>query len=229
MASRAISTINALIQLGFFVALVTQFWGGEWHHASTMDFVSFYAITFGGVAKVFIYALFRNYTFLLDLSLHAVKILICITCATSIFDSASQLSMDYRVTLSLRVLPYFFTRRFNRAVKVILAIVFLSPCIVFYALTECCLRRQIRQQTEHLILDPVQVYSVNDEPINCFCMEEVRDGDVIQALPCKHKFHLQCIRTWMHHSPTCPVCRYDLLTPPQHAEETLENLEAQSI
>lgn len=227
MSSRAISTINTLIQLGFFVALVAQFWGSEWHHASTMDFVSFYAITFGGVAEFFIYALFRNHPFLLDLSLHAVKILICITCATSIFDSASQLSTDYRVTLGFRVFPYFLTGRFNRAIKIILAGLFLSPCLVLYALTQCCRRRQIRQQTEQLVLDPVQIYTVDGETINCFCMEEMRDGDVIQALPCQHKFHHQCIRTWMHHSPTCPVCRYDLLTPPPHADETLENLEAQ--
>jgi hypothetical protein len=28
-----------------------------------------------------------------------------------------------------------------------------------------------------------------------------------QVLPCGHLFHLVCLRGWLEHSPTCPICR----------------------
>ena len=42
------------------------------------------------------------------------------------------------------------------------------------------------------------------------CYEEVGTGS---QLKCGHMFHEQCIGTWFMKKTTCPMCRYDILTP----------------
>ena len=40
------------------------------------------------------------------------------------------------------------------------------------------------------------------------CYVGFEDGDELKVLPCGHaQFHLECIRTWLERSPTCPLCR----------------------
>ena len=42
------------------------------------------------------------------------------------------------------------------------------------------------------------------------CFDEVGTG---VQLKCEHMFHEQCIGTWFMKKTTCPMCRYDILTP----------------
>eukprot|EP00742_Colponemidia_sp_Colp-10_P010809 GILJ01011913.1.p1 GENE.GILJ01011913.1~~GILJ01011913.1.p1 ORF type:complete len:566 (+),score=48.10 GILJ01011913.1:34-1698(+) len=35
-----------------------------------------------------------------------------------------------------------------------------------------------------------------------------------RKLPCSHLFHLNCLRQWLEHEHTCPICRTPLLRPP---------------
>ena len=42
------------------------------------------------------------------------------------------------------------------------------------------------------------------------CIEEVGTG---AQLKCGHMFHEVCIGTWFMKKTTCPMCRYDILTP----------------
>lgn len=37
------------------------------------------------------------------------------------------------------------------------------------------------------------------------------NGHCEYMLPCKHKFHSQCIRKWLENNNTCPVCRSPIL------------------
>ncbi|KAF9055853.1 hypothetical protein BJ165DRAFT_1429126, partial [Panaeolus papilionaceus] len=42
------------------------------------------------------------------------------------------------------------------------------------------------------------------------------DELVVVTLPCKHPFHQPCIVPWLKSSGTCPVCRFQLVSQPEH-------------
>ena len=56
-----------------------------------------------------------------------------------------------------------------------------------------------------------------------FCRR--RDGEKLRVLPCKHRFHLECIDQWLSaRKPLCPICKWDALQPfpslqPDQADE----------
>jgi hypothetical protein len=39
------------------------------------------------------------------------------------------------------------------------------------------------------------------------CLEEYGEGQQMATLPCCHRFHAGCIRTWLQQKATCPVCQ----------------------
>lgn len=43
------------------------------------------------------------------------------------------------------------------------------------------------------------------------CLEEWCKGDMETELPCKHKYHLKCVKKWLEIHSTCPQCRYELM------------------
>lgn len=49
------------------------------------------------------------------------------------------------------------------------------------------------------------------------CLQDFKDGDSIKILPCQHKFHANCVGSWLTKWNTfCPVCKYDLKTEVTH-------------
>lgn len=42
------------------------------------------------------------------------------------------------------------------------------------------------------------------------CKDEFSAGNIATQLPCSHKYHTNCILTWLHVKNTCPVCRHEL-------------------
>ncbi|GAY36667.1 E3 ubiquitin-protein ligase MPSR1 [Citrus sinensis] len=42
------------------------------------------------------------------------------------------------------------------------------------------------------------------------CLEEYEVGEVAREMPCKHKFHANCIEKWLGIQGSCPVCRYKM-------------------
>jgi len=58
------------------------------------------------------------------------------------------------------------------------------------------------------VMDSTETVETNETcPI---CFEEVGTG---AQLKCGHMFHEVCVDTWFMKKTTCPMCRYDILTP----------------
>ena len=42
------------------------------------------------------------------------------------------------------------------------------------------------------------------------CLEDFEVGGVVKEMPCKHRFHGNCIEKWLGIHGSCPVCRYQM-------------------
>ncbi|XP_059445718.1 E3 ubiquitin-protein ligase MPSR1-like [Corylus avellana] len=42
------------------------------------------------------------------------------------------------------------------------------------------------------------------------CLDELEVGGVAKEMPCKHRFHTNCIEKWLGIHGSCPVCRYKM-------------------
>jgi hypothetical protein len=42
------------------------------------------------------------------------------------------------------------------------------------------------------------------------CLDEWLEGEVVKEMPCKHKFHGNCVEKWLKLHGSCPVCRYKM-------------------
>jgi len=63
--------------------------------------------------------------------------------------------------------------------------------------------------TEELKNLPVKVYlKTFDGNCSCsICIGECESGEMIRQLPCTHRFHKDCIDTWLESNITCPICK----------------------
>ncbi|KAK7274847.1 hypothetical protein RIF29_15946 [Crotalaria pallida] len=51
------------------------------------------------------------------------------------------------------------------------------------------------------------------------CLEEFEVGGVAKVMPCKHKFHGNCIEKWLGIHGNCPVCRYEMPVEGRKSDE----------
>ncbi|CAN8321764.1 unnamed protein product [Cochlearia groenlandica] len=50
-----------------------------------------------------------------------------------------------------------------------------------------------------------------EENLQCsVCLDECEIGTEVKQMPCKHKFHGECLLPWLELHSSCPVCRYQL-------------------
>ncbi|CAN4081298.1 unnamed protein product [Withania somnifera] len=52
----------------------------------------------------------------------------------------------------------------------------------------------------------------DDEKVECVvCLDEMGvSGGVVKEMPCKHRFHGECVEKWLKIHGSCPVCRYKM-------------------
>ena len=77
----------------------------------------------------------------------------------------------------------------------------------------CCLVHwpDILRLLQYVIgwLTTVSCFTLHKQPVVPF-----RDGEKLRVLPCKHRFHTECIDQWLSsRKPLCPVCKHDALRP----------------
>lgn len=60
----------------------------------------------------------------------------------------------------------------------------------------------------------------------CVCLGEFKVNEELHLLPsCKHFFHMDCIRLWLHSNTTCPLCRCSVTTKnSSHSDEPLHHV-----
>ncbi len=63
---------------------------------------------------------------------------------------------------------------------------------------------------EEIAQIPIHFYPIENQNEVCsICMDEA-NNDLWVEIPCKHKYHLNCIRNWLNSNNNCPVCRSNL-------------------
>ena len=47
-----------------------------------------------------------------------------------------------------------------------------------------------------------------EEPC-AICLAEFKAGDQVYFLPCRHSFHIACLRLWIEKEKKCPICKFE--------------------
>lgn len=64
-----------------------------------------------------------------------------------------------------------------------------------------------------------------DENRECVvCLDELGVGDlVVKEMPCKHRFHGDCVEKWLKIHGSCPICRYKMPEEDGDSNDKSEN------
>lgn len=64
---------------------------------------------------------------------------------------------------------------------------------------------------------------ISEEKLQCtVCLEDIEIGSEAKEMPCMHKFHSDCIISWLKLHSSCPVCRFQMPSEDLIAEANLE-------
>ncbi|KAL8162883.1 hypothetical protein V2J09_014372 [Rumex salicifolius] len=57
---------------------------------------------------------------------------------------------------------------------------------------------------------PESIVQTSSNDSCTICLEEPSIGETIRHLPCLHKFHKECIDSWLRRKRSCPICKSDI-------------------
>jgi len=57
--------------------------------------------------------------------------------------------------------------------------------------------------------DELRLVTVLENDVCVVCQEAMPAGSKAKAMPCGHKFHDDCLLSWVEKSNSCPTCRFD--------------------
>jgi hypothetical protein len=83
--------------------------------------------------------------------------------------------------------------------------------------SEDALSRLERKKVDDKMLEP-------EGRVECtICIDEMKKGEDVVILPCKHWFHEQCVVMWLKEHNTCPICRTPMETNPNNISQQGED------
>nr|XP_042124972.1 E3 ubiquitin-protein ligase RLIM-like [Peromyscus maniculatus bairdii] len=66
---------------------------------------------------------------------------------------------------------------------------------------------------------PIRSFCENDRLNICtICLAEYTESSRIRILPCSHEYHDECIDNWLPEKSNCPICRRQVINPPDDTE-----------
>lgn len=63
-----------------------------------------------------------------------------------------------------------------------------------------------------IIYVPVPGLDEAEAPMCAVCLCDVEAGDLLRLLPCGHAFHQACVDPWLLATPTCPLCKDNVVS-----------------
>ncbi|KAF3431474.1 hypothetical protein FNV43_RR26205 [Rhamnella rubrinervis] len=65
--------------------------------------------------------------------------------------------------------------------------------------------------TSKASIEAMPCVEIEEKGVECvICLEEFQVGGVAKVMPCKHRFHGDCIEKWLGMHGSCPVCRHNM-------------------
>mmetsp|Transcript_167957 Transcript_167957/g.539448 ORF Transcript_167957/g.539448 Transcript_167957/m.539448 type:complete len:250 (-) Transcript_167957:40-789(-) len=75
--------------------------------------------------------------------------------------------------------------------------------------------------------DELRVVTVMEEELCVVCQEALPPGSKAKTMPCGHKFHDDCLLSWVKKSNTCPTCRFDEMpSEKRHFDDAQRNVQS---
>ncbi|XP_036031492.1 E3 ubiquitin-protein ligase RLIM-like [Onychomys torridus] len=66
---------------------------------------------------------------------------------------------------------------------------------------------------------PIRAFCESDRLNICtICITEYTESSRIRILPCSHEYHDECIDNWLSEKSNCPICRRQIINPPDDTE-----------
>lgn len=102
---------------------------------------------------------------------------------------------------------------------IVLAICICLPCVLiifrFFAEPEGADDRAIKNLPTEIWKQEEAASDAKEDdesegPSCAICMQEYKENDELRVLPCRHKFHTQCVDKWLPMKKICPLCRHDV-------------------